>query len=406
MKIRLFAGIAATTLLATTVLPVTNSLSFTKRAQTQKVQASTTTSAFLTKAASQAQKASKKYGVYPSVMIAQAIVESAWGTSGLATKANNLFGMKADDGWSGATYSARTREEVNGQSVYITARFRKYSNWEASFEDNGKKLRNGVSWDADRYAGAWIEKASSYKAATKALTGTYATASNYNTILNSRISAYNLTKYDPKISKTSKKYYAAMNAKTYQWPTNHSVSKTKSSIVKGKTYTATKTITYYNGTQRMYLKGKGWVNSTVLTTTNPNPTSTQAASAIKDFTTTTATKKTLMHNAYVYDSTRTRVSGTGSLKAFKKLNTYGYITISGKKYYKIANNQYVAAGNFDGSTHSLKHNAYVYNGSAKRTNNRVYKKGTSLKTYGSAVTIKGKKYYVIGVRQYVKKNNF
>ena len=66
-------------------------------------------------------------------------------------------------------------------------------------DDNGNKLRNGVSWDANRYKGAWIENANSYQAVTKALTGTYATAGNYNKMLDSRIATYDLTQYDPKI---------------------------------------------------------------------------------------------------------------------------------------------------------------------------------------------------------------
>ncbi|MEJ1300404.1 glucosaminidase domain-containing protein [Latilactobacillus sakei] len=36
----------------------------------------------------------KKHQVLPSIIIAQAIIESDWGRSDLATKANNLFGVK------------------------------------------------------------------------------------------------------------------------------------------------------------------------------------------------------------------------------------------------------------------------------------------------------------------------
>ena len=105
-------------------------------------------------------------------MIAQAITESGWGKSGLAVNANNLFGMKADSSWTGETYTTKTREEdKNGKSYYITAAFRKYPSFEQSFEDNGSKLRNGVSWDPLRYKGTWIENASTYASATKALTG-------------------------------------------------------------------------------------------------------------------------------------------------------------------------------------------------------------------------------------------
>lgn len=36
----------------------------------------------------------RKYGVPASLTLAQAILESNWGTSGLTQKANNLFGIK------------------------------------------------------------------------------------------------------------------------------------------------------------------------------------------------------------------------------------------------------------------------------------------------------------------------
>ncbi|HCX39735.1 MAG TPA: N-acetylmuramidase, partial [Lactobacillus acetotolerans] len=215
MKKRLFTGFAAAVMLTSTAIPVTNKLIAKTPVGTKKVSAASTSSAFLDTAAKQAQKASKKYGLYPSVMIAQAIVESNWGQSGLAVNANNLFGMKADDSWMGPTYTSKTREETSaGKSYYVNANFRKYSSYEGSFDDNGKKLREGVSWQPTRYQGAWIENASSYAAATKALTGTYATAHNYNTILNQRITAYDLTQYDPKVSNATANYTVKASGST------------------------------------------------------------------------------------------------------------------------------------------------------------------------------------------------
>ena len=37
------------------------------------------------------------------------------------------------------------KEDKNGKSYYVTAKFRKYDTLEESFEDNGQKLREGVS---------------------------------------------------------------------------------------------------------------------------------------------------------------------------------------------------------------------------------------------------------------------
>ena len=50
----------------------------------------------------EAQKLAKANDLFPSIMMSQAIAESAWGQSELATKANNLFGIKADTTWKGA----------------------------------------------------------------------------------------------------------------------------------------------------------------------------------------------------------------------------------------------------------------------------------------------------------------
>lgn len=394
---------AAATLLSA-AMPAISNLPLAQHAKVQKVEASSVQTAFLKKAAKQAQKASKKYGVYPSVMIAQAIVESGWGQSTLATQANNLFGMKADDGWNGATYTANTREESSsGKSYYINAAFRKYTSYEGSFDDNGKKLRLGVSWQPDRYKGAWIENASTYAAATKALTGTYATDHSYNLSLNQRITTYNLTKYDPQISSQTKTYKVEKSGATYAWPTDHSVSAKSGSVTKGQTVTVDKTITYYNGSQRMHIAGKGWVNSTLFKA--GSETATEAVSQAPKGSDAKVSKN-LMHNAYVYDSKGKRIRNVKTLKEDTVIATYGTKTINGKKYYQVGEGQYIAAGNIDGTMRLLSHNSYVYNQYGNRDNNLKYKKGQSVATYGSATKINGKRYYKVGIREYVKKANF
>ena len=44
------------------------------------------------------------------VVTAQGALESSWGNSGLCTKANNLFGIKAGKSWRGPTLELPTRE--------------------------------------------------------------------------------------------------------------------------------------------------------------------------------------------------------------------------------------------------------------------------------------------------------
>ena len=405
MNKRLITGITAAMLGAAAIVPVTNNLIASSPARAEKVSAATADeTTFLNTAVKQAQKVSKKYGLYPSVMIAQAIVESNWGQSGLAVNANNLFGMKADDSWQGATYSSKTREEdKNGKSYYVTAKFRKYDTYQDSFDDNGKKLRLGVTWQPDRYQGAWLENAASYMDATKALTGTYATANNYNTILNTRITNCNLTKYDPSVSTTSKTYIVKKAGATYAWPTDHSVSSNTYSVAKGDAVTVTKTITFYNGKKRLYIAGKGWVNDTILNMGSALPPASQAPKGDKKV------NKTLMHNSYVYNSKGKRVKKTKALKVGnggKVIATYGTKTINGKKYYRIGENQYIASGNIDGTMRILKHNAFIYNDYGNRDNLKVMKKGQSVATFGGAITIYAQKYYRIGIHQYIKKGNF
>ena len=151
--------------------------------------------AFLNSAVPMAQKAAAQYGVYTSVMLAQAILESAWGTSTLATQGHNLFGIKGD--YNGAYVTMPTSEWSASQGWYtINANFRKYPSYYESFADNGNKLRNGVAWNSSYYSGTWKENTSSYKDATAWLQGRYATAPNYASSLNNLIANYNLTQYD------------------------------------------------------------------------------------------------------------------------------------------------------------------------------------------------------------------
>ena len=77
------------------------------------------------------------HGILPSVTIAQAILESNWGSSELCKKANALFGIKADRGWTGRVYNILTKEVVNNKDVLVNAGFRAYDEWEDSVTDHG-----------------------------------------------------------------------------------------------------------------------------------------------------------------------------------------------------------------------------------------------------------------------------
>ena len=113
MKRRFMTGLATAAMLTSIAVPVTNNLSLSNNT----VQASATSDAFLNKVGTQAQKTSKKYGVYASLMLAQAALESSWGNSTLSTRAYNFFGMKAGTGCGldlvgGQVWQGRSEVEV------------------------------------------------------------------------------------------------------------------------------------------------------------------------------------------------------------------------------------------------------------------------------------------------------
>ncbi len=163
------------------------------------------TDAFINAISSYAVSVANEYDLYASVMIAQAALESAWGTSILAYAPNyNLFGIKAG---SGDPYFAKYSKEYSTENGWIIEKsnFRKYPSYKDTFIDYAKKLRKGPdwnsskgSWDPKYYSGAWKENASSFKNATSALTGKYATDPTYGSKLNTIIETYNLTQFDNK----------------------------------------------------------------------------------------------------------------------------------------------------------------------------------------------------------------
>lgn len=146
-------------------------------------------------------KVTKENKLYPSIMLAQSILESGYGTSELARKANNFFGIKfkenEDEGKYGIYY-VKTQEydSEKDEMITILAPFRKYSTEIQSFKDNALKLRQGVSWDKNYYQGTWRENSKNYKEVSKSLTGKYATDPNYYKKLNQVIEIWKLDQFD------------------------------------------------------------------------------------------------------------------------------------------------------------------------------------------------------------------
>lgn len=150
---------------------------------------------FITKLTPAVKKASKENGLYASVMMAQAIVESNWGNSKLSLDANNYFGIKGS--YNGNSVTMQTDEENSDGSRYtIDADFKKYGSVEQSINDNAQLLRNGTSYDNDYYSGTWKENALNYSDAAIALSVKYATDIEYGYKIIRIIEQYDLDKLD------------------------------------------------------------------------------------------------------------------------------------------------------------------------------------------------------------------
>ena len=88
---------------------------------------------FIQKVAEKVRKYAPLYGIcVHSPIIAQAIIESGWGKSGLASKYHNYFGLKCDSYWKGGSVNMATREEYKpGVVTNIRDNFRTYEDFDA-----------------------------------------------------------------------------------------------------------------------------------------------------------------------------------------------------------------------------------------------------------------------------------
>ncbi len=127
-----------------------------------------------------AQRAGQVLGVDPRNLIAQAALETNWGTrvphdpSGHSS--NNLFGMKASSQWTGSSVSAATQEYEHGAPAAGTGQFRAYDTPEQSVQDYVALLRS-----SPRYAAALNTGGDIRAFATALQRGGYATDPNYAT---------------------------------------------------------------------------------------------------------------------------------------------------------------------------------------------------------------------------------
>ncbi|MBH1304312.1 glycoside hydrolase family 73 protein [Enterococcus faecium] len=148
---------------------------------------------FIERLVPHAQELQDGYGVLPSIILGQAILESNWGKSTLASKYNNLFGIKAYGDQK--KVSLETKEFVNEEWITIQGDFKVYDSWEQSMDDHTQLFVQGVDWNPALYEKVITD--TNYQEAAQALQDAgYATDPGYAQKIIQVIETYQLNQYD------------------------------------------------------------------------------------------------------------------------------------------------------------------------------------------------------------------
>ena len=140
------------------------------------------------------------YGIeVHSPIIAQAILESGWGKSGLASKYHNYFGLKCGSYWKGKSVNMATKEEYKvGTLTNIRDNFRVYDSMEAGVKGYFDFI------NTSRYANLkGVKSPEEYVRRLKA--DGYATSSKYVDNVMRVIRDNKLTRFDYKVGGNMKK---------------------------------------------------------------------------------------------------------------------------------------------------------------------------------------------------------
>ena len=129
----------------------------------------------------------KNYGIPASIILAQGILESGAGRGSLAINANNHFGIKCHNDWTGE--SVRQDDDTEQEC------FRKYNDPAESFKDHAVFLSG-----RNRYASLFDLPKGDYEAWARGLRAAgYATDPRYPEKLISYIERYNLQQFDKQV---------------------------------------------------------------------------------------------------------------------------------------------------------------------------------------------------------------
>ena len=109
---------------------------------------------FVRKYVKMAVETNKKYGTPYETVLAQGVIESGYGKSGLTVKANNFHGIKAGGNWSGEVIDMETEEEYASGRTTIVDGFRKYPTVEAGWLGYGEFITSNSRYsEALKYPG-------------------------------------------------------------------------------------------------------------------------------------------------------------------------------------------------------------------------------------------------------------
>jgi len=136
-------------------------------------------------------EAYRKYNIFASLTIAQAILESGWGKY---APGNNLFGIKWSEGCGYDKQLLDTQEWEGGKYVTIKACFRAYNSMADSVYDHAQLLL-ATRYEPVRASKTYIEACQQIKVCG------YATSPTYTENLIKLIEQYELYKYDVKEEK-------------------------------------------------------------------------------------------------------------------------------------------------------------------------------------------------------------
>ena len=126
-------------------------------------------------------------GISAAFVVAQGALESAWGSSKLVARANNIFGVKADISWTGRSIPMLTTEYIKGFPVTVTATWRKYDTWQDCIDDHAKFFAVNK-----RYTDAMRVKGNALAFADAIVKAGYCTDPNYTIKVFAVIKAHDL----------------------------------------------------------------------------------------------------------------------------------------------------------------------------------------------------------------------